>query len=114
MKKIKAPQMGPTFSERVVQLAREVPAGRVTTYGAIAKAAGGGSMASRSVTGILVKAWNTGTHDIPWHRIVYAGGKIWIDDAHQAERMKLYKKEKIELDKNNRIKDFWDILYEFK
>ena len=31
-----------TFSDRVVKLALSIPAGRVSTYGAIAKAAGGG------------------------------------------------------------------------
>src|SRR6185369_6063570 len=102
-----------TFSERVVSLALSIPKGRVTTYGHIARAAGGGSMASRSITGILGKAWHTGEHGIPFHRIVYADGSIWVDDEHKALRMKLYKKEGIEVDAHNRIKNFRKILFEF-
>lgn len=103
-----------TFSEYVVKLARMIPEGRVTTYGRISKAAGGGAMASQSITGILAKAYNQGVKDIPFHRIVYADGRVWIDDAHKKERMRLYKKEGIVLDKNNKIQNFDDIVFEFK
>ena len=103
-----------TFSERVLKLALSVPKGRVTTYGRIAKAAGAGPMASQSITTILGKAWQVGNHKIPWHRIVYAYGKVWIDDRHKKERMELYKKEKIEIDKNGKIKDFEKVLFDFK
>lgn len=103
-----------TFSEYVVKLARMIPEGRVSTYGRIAKAAGGGTMASQSITGILAKAYNEGTKDIPFHRIVYADGRIWTDDTHHKERIRLYKKEGIELDKNNKIKNFDDVVLEFK
>ena len=101
-----------TFSERVVKLALSVPKGRVTTYGAIAKAAGGGGMASRSVTGILEKAWNNGEHAIPFHRIVYSDGSIWVSSRYHAKRMKLYKTEGIVVEKG-RIKNFADVLFEF-
>lgn len=103
-----------TFSERVVKLALSIPPGRVTTYGRIARAAGGGAMASQSITQILGRAWDRGEKDIPWHRIVYADGRIWVDDRHRAERMQLYRKEKIILDTNDRITNFRDILWEFK
>ncbi len=104
----------PTFSERVVKLALSIPAGRVTTYGRIARAAGGSNMASQSITGILSRAWDNGEKNIPFHRIVYADGRIWIDDRHRATRMKLYKKEGTLLDKQGRITNFRDILFEFK
>jgi methylated-DNA-protein-cysteine methyltransferase-like protein len=104
---------GETFSERVVRLARSIPPGRVSTYGRIARAAGAGPMASQSITAILGKAWENGVKDIPWHRIVYADGHIWVDDAHRAERMRLYKKEGIRLDRRDRIEGFADALFEF-
>jgi methylated-DNA-protein-cysteine methyltransferase-like protein len=85
-----------TFSDRVVELALSIPKGRVTTYGAISRAAGGGSMAAQSITSILGKAWQAGNHKIPFHRIVYADGRIWIDARHRKERMQMYKKEKIQ------------------
>lgn len=100
---------GKTFSERVVALARSVPAGRVTTYGDVARACGAGPMASRSITSILGKAHESGIHDIPFHRIVYAGGKIWIDERHRAARMKLYKREGIRIDHKDRVVDFEQI-----
>ena len=103
-----------TFSERVVKLALSVPKGRVTTYGRIAIAAGGGAMASQSITSILEKAWQAGKKKIPWHRIVYADGHVWLDAHTRKERLALYKKEKIVLDKNNRIQNFRDVLWEFE
>ncbi len=103
-----------TFSERVVAYARMIPAGRVTTYGRIAKAAGGGTMASQSVTAILGKAYEVGAHDIPFHRIVYANGAIWTDSRYDEARRKLYKKEGIQIDKKGRIVDFKEKLFEFK
>ena len=102
-----------TFSERVVKSALSIPKGRVTTYGRIARAAGGGGMASQSITGILGKAWMAGEKSIPFHRIVYADGRVWVDEAHRAKRMALYKKEHISLDKNNKIVNFRDVLFEF-
>jgi methylated-DNA-protein-cysteine methyltransferase-like protein len=103
-----------TFSERVVKLALSVPKGRVTTYGRIAVAAGAGPMASQSVTAILGKAWDKGEKKIPWHRIVYADGRVWLDNEHRKVRLALYKKEKIVLDKHDRIINFRDILFEFE
>lgn len=103
-----------TFSERVVKIARSIPTGRVTTYGRIAKAAGGGAMASQSITSILGRAWDNGAKDIPFHRIVYADGHIWVDDRHRKERLRQYKKEKIELDDKNRIKNFRTVLWELR
>ncbi|MFA7309748.1 MAG: MGMT family protein [Candidatus Paceibacterota bacterium] len=102
-----------TFSDRVVELALSIPAGRVSTYGAIARAAGGGGMAAQSITSILSKAWDKGQRDIPFHRIVYSDGRIWINDEYRKKRMALYKKEGIAIDKKGRIVNFRDNLYEF-
>lgn len=112
--KIVKKELGKTFSERVVELALMIPKGRVTTYGHIARAAGGGGQAARSVTAILGKAFHVGATHIPFHRIVYAGGRVWLDDGYRAKRLKLYKEEGIELDAKGYIKDFINVLYEFK
>ncbi|MES3004797.1 MAG: MGMT family protein [Patescibacteria group bacterium] len=106
--------VGPTFSERVLKLALSIPKGRVTTYGRIARAAGSGGMASQSITGILGKAWDEGSKNIPFHRIVYADGKVWVNGQYKKERMELYKKEKIEIDEKGKIKNFHSILWEFE
>jgi methylated-DNA-protein-cysteine methyltransferase related protein len=101
-----------TFSERVLKIALAIPQGRVTTYGRIARAAGAGPMASQSITSILGKAWDRGEKGIPFHRIVYADGHIWVDAKHRKARVKIYKQEGIELDAKDRIKNFRSILWE--
>jgi alkylated DNA nucleotide flippase Atl1 len=103
-----------TFSERVIKIALDIPSGRVTTYGRIARAAGAGPMASQSITTILGKAYMSGIKNIPFHRIVYADGRVWLNDEYCKKRLALYKKEGIKLDKNNKIIDFKDVLFEFK
>lgn len=104
-----------TFSQRVVEAALAIPKGRVTTYGAITRACGAGPMASQSVTTILGKAYDAGEKRIPFHRIVYAGGKVWLDGKHKKERMLMYKKEGIEVDtKTGKIKNFNDIVFKYK
>ncbi len=106
-----------TFSEKVLELALSIPPGRVVTYGMLAHRAGGGTMASQSITTILGKAYMAGQRNIPWHRIVYAGGRVWIDEQHFAERMKLYKKEGIKtIEKNGKyfIQDFDEVVWGLK
>jgi methylated-DNA-protein-cysteine methyltransferase-like protein len=103
-----------TFSQRVIELAVAIPKGRVTTYGRIAKACGSCGMAAQSITSILGKAYQEGQHNIPFHRIVYADGRIWVDDERRTARMKLYKKEGIKVDNKDRIENFRDVLIEYK
>jgi methylated-DNA-protein-cysteine methyltransferase-like protein len=105
--------LGKTFSERVVEAALTIPPGRVTTYGRLARACGGGAMASQSVTSILGKAYTLGQKDIPFHRIVYSDGSVWMADEHYAQRMKLYKKEGIVVNNKGKIEHFNEVLFEF-
>lgn len=102
---------GKTFGERVVELALTIPPGRVTTYGDLARAAGGTPMTAQSVSPILSKAERNGVKGIPWHRIVYSDGRAWMSDEYYAKRMALYKKEGIKIDEKGRIEDFDDIRY---
>ncbi len=111
MIKKKFGNQGSSFSERLVKIALSIPKGKVTTYGRLARAALGGPMASQSVTSILGKAWDRGEKRIPFHRIVYADGRIWVDEQHRKERMKKYKEEGIEIDERDRVVDFYDKLY---
>ncbi|MEN9852096.1 MAG: hypothetical protein RI996_39 [Candidatus Parcubacteria bacterium] len=109
----KTPFMQMTFSERVVELALTIPFGKVTTYGAIARAAGGGAMSSQSITSILGKAYMAGEKNIPFHRIVYSDGRIWTSAEIDTKRRALYKKEAIEIDQKNKIINFKEKLFEF-
>lgn len=102
---------GKTFGARVVELALTIPKGRVTTYGDLARAAGGTPMTAQSVSGILSRAEENGVKGIPWHRIIYAHGHVWLPDEHREVRLALYKKEKIELDEKGRVVDFNDVRF---
>ncbi len=105
--------VGKKFSERVVEASLSIPKGRVTTYGRLARACGAGPMASQSITGILAKAHREQDLPIPFHRIVYANGTIWISDEYRTKRLALYKKEGIIIEKGDKIKDFNDIVFNF-
>lgn len=100
------------FSKKVVELALKIPTGRVTTYGILAQSAGGHPMMAQMITHILGKS--NESDKIPYHRIVYASGKVWLEPKYERERMKLYKKEGIKLDKHNKIVDFYKIVYVFE
>ncbi len=99
------------FSQRVFELAISIPPGRVTTYGGLAKAAGSGGQASRSISGILGKFPNQGV--IPWHRIVYAGGKVWLTDECSDSRKELYELEGIHVNNKGTITNFEEVLLDF-
>ena len=109
------------FSKKVIELALTIPPGRVTTYGLLCAAAGGHPMLCQMITHILGKSDQV--DQIPFHRIVYSSGKIWLDRRSISEggcskqfikhRLSLYQKEGIKVDKNNKIVDFEKILYVF-
>lgn len=100
-----------TFSQRVFDLALEIPAGRVTTYGDLARAAGGGAQAARSITHILSSHPNASV--IPFHRIVYAEGKVWLPEAYAKKRQIMYRKEGIIVDERGVIMNFEQVRYDF-
>lgn len=104
--------MQPSFSQRVYDLTLSIQPGYVTTYGALARAAGGGSMAARSITSILGKAPNQ--KSIPYHRIVYASGTVWLPAGREQERQKMYKREGIIVNDKGKIQDFEELLWEFE
>jgi methylated-DNA-protein-cysteine methyltransferase related protein len=99
------------FSLIVYELALSIPEGRVTTYGDLAAAAGGGKMASRSISSILSKAPNQ--RAIPWHRIVYAGGRVWLTPEYEMKRRALYKREGIIVNEVGKILNFAEVRHHF-
>lgn len=58
---------------RFYDFVRRVPAGRVTTYGAVARATGQPGHARQ--VGYAMAALSE-DHDVPWHRVVNARGEI--------------------------------------
>ncbi|MEQ6903634.1 MGMT family protein [Nocardioides sp. YIM 152588] len=69
----------PEYVERVLATAERVPPGRVTTYGAIAEAVGGGP---RQVGSVM--ALHGG--GVPWWRVIRADGSLPPSHGEQARR----------------------------
>ena len=65
--------MEPNFFERVYEVARQIPYGKVTSYGSIAKAIGSGRSA-RMVGYAMNAAHNL--EDVPAHRVVNRNGLL--------------------------------------
>ena len=76
--------MDVAFGDTVRSLVRRIPPGRVLTYGAVAESVGR-SGAARAV-GSVMRALPEG-HDVPWWRVVGAGGRISIPDVHGEKRL---------------------------
>jgi methylated-DNA-protein-cysteine methyltransferase-like protein len=69
---------------KILSTIRKIPRGKVSTYGAVARAAGypGGA---RRVASVL-----RGSRDLPWHRVLGAGGEIKLTgDAAFEQRFRL-------------------------
>ena len=62
------------FFERVYEVVRQIPEGRVTTYGAIARFTG--SPQSSRMVGWAMNASHTATTNIPAHRVVNRNGLL--------------------------------------
>jgi methylated-DNA-protein-cysteine methyltransferase-like protein len=75
--------VGGGFHRRVHALVRVVPAGAVTTYGDIATALGSKSVARH--VGYALAALPDG-HDVPWWRVVAAGGRLSVAPAAAREQ----------------------------
>lgn len=71
----RAPPAGP-FAERVYAVVRQVPEGRVTSYGAVA-ALVGAPRAARGV-GAALNGLLPGEDDVPWWRVVNRLGALSI------------------------------------
>lgn len=107
--------MEDSFYDQVFEIARLVPKGRVTSYGAIAKALGAGG--SARMVGYAMSNAGIARPKVPAHRIVNSSGLL-TGKFHFSppERMQeLLEKEGIKVE-NDKVKDFkkvfWDPLIE--
>jgi methylated-DNA-protein-cysteine methyltransferase-like protein len=73
-----------TMEIRILAAIRKIPRGKVSTYGAIARAAGYPG-AARQVVGTLRRSF-----DLPWQRVLGAGGEIKLrGDSAIEQRLRL-------------------------
>ncbi|MFV0423553.1 MGMT family protein [Oleidesulfovibrio sp.] len=93
--------MGRThFTELVISLIKDIPAGRISTYGTIAALAGN-PRAARQVARILHSCSSSAS--LPWHRVINSQGKISMTGADYARQKDLLVQEGIIFDKSDRI-----------
>jgi methylated-DNA-protein-cysteine methyltransferase-like protein len=89
------------FSQRIIELIRKIPKGKVATYGRIAAMAGS-PRSARQVARILHSCWRT--ERLPWQRVVNASGRISLGAGDGYELQKsLLEKEGIEFGTNDTI-----------
>jgi methylated-DNA-protein-cysteine methyltransferase-like protein len=96
--------MSPAFELAVLALVRQIPPGRVSSYGVLAAAAGFPRHARH--VGKLLGSLPDG-HDLPWHRVVNSAGKLSRPGSEQADWQRvLLEQEGIEFSAGSAISLF--------
>jgi methylated-DNA-protein-cysteine methyltransferase related protein len=95
--------------ERIYDVIRGIPAGRVSTYGIVAEMAGMKGCAK--MVGFALHSIPSGS-DIPWHRVINSQGRIsrHPDPVFGAMQRSLLEVEGIRFDDSGRVADaawFW-------
>ena len=80
-----------TFGDKVREVVKKIPKGKVLTYGEVARRAGN-KKAYRAVGNILNSNYN---FDIPCHRVVRSDGKPGGYNRGARKKVLMLKKEKI-------------------
>ncbi|WP_417899333.1 MGMT family protein [Bacillus haimaensis] len=89
------------FTERAITIMKQIPAGKVMSYGQIAALAGS-PRGARQIVRILHSM--SRKYEIPWHRVINAKGEIGFKDEQQLfEQKRRLEMEQIIVDENNRI-----------
>ncbi|GGA81539.1 MGMT family protein [Ornithinibacillus halotolerans] len=89
------------FTEKVIQIIKQIPSGKVMTYGQIASLAGS-PRAARQVVRILHSM--SKKYELPWHRVVNANGQIAIkDEANYREQILNLEAEGVEMGLHDEI-----------
>jgi len=100
--------METSFSQKVKEIMKKIPPGKVATYGQIAAYAGN-PHATRQVVWILHSS--SQKDKLPWHRVVNSKGRISLKTNYGYETQKeLLEKEGIKFDKDDNI-DFGRYLW---
>lgn len=98
------------IEQRVYELVKRIPRGKVSTYGEIARALGNKKLAR--VVGQILKR-NQDPEKIPCYRVVRSDGRIGGYSLGIWRKIKLLKKDGIKIE-NGRIKEFEKFFYKFK
>jgi len=82
-----------SFSDKVYEVVKKIPKGKVLTYKEVAKRAGN-ALASRAVGNILNKNYNS---KIPCHRVIRSDGKMGGYNRGVKNKIKILKAEGVNL-----------------
>ncbi|NHJ20784.1 MAG: MGMT family protein [Candidatus Lokiarchaeota archaeon] len=98
------------FTQDVIKIIKNIPVGKVLTYGKIAKLAGN-PRGARQVSWLLHSSSNK--YNLPWHRVINSQGKIVLkaEDGKEFQKI-LLEKEGIEIVGENKVdlkKYLWEI-----
>ena len=89
------------FTQKVIQLIKDIPEGKVLTYGAVAALAGN-PRAARQVSRILHSC--SKKYNLPWHRVINSEGKISLPLQNGYAKQKLLlKKEGVQFNQDDHI-----------
>jgi len=89
-----------TFTSKVLECVRNIPRGRVASYGAIALLAG--SPGAARAVGTIMK--NNKDKNVPCHRVVCTDGRIGGYNGNLGVKIDLLKSEGVEIE-NDRVKE---------
>ncbi len=93
--------MTKSFHQRALEIIKQIPRGKVATYGQIAALAGN-PRAARQVVRILHSS--SGKEKLPWHRVINSQGRISLKPNHGYELQKaLLAKEGVEFDHQDTV-----------
>ncbi|MBP2239796.1 methylated-DNA-protein-cysteine methyltransferase-like protein [Cytobacillus eiseniae] len=90
-----------SFTERAVEVIKSIPAGKVMTYGQIARLAGS-PRGARQVVRILHSM--SEKYHLPWHRVINSKGEIGLkdDELYSIQKLSL-ESEGVEIQMDGRI-----------
>ena len=88
-------------TSRIIQAIKAIPRGKVSSYGAIALAAGLPNGARQTVR---VLHSMSEKYDLPWHRVIRSSGAIALREGEGRElQMELLRSEGVEVSADGRV-----------
>lgn len=99
-----------TFYEKVYEIVRQIPAGRVSSYGAIARFLGTGG--SSRMVGYAMKVSQDSYPPVPAHRVVNRNGLLTARHAFASPTLmqELLESEGIRIE-NDKVQDFKTVFW---
>ena len=88
------------FTLDIIKIIKNVPSGKVLTYGLVAKLAGN-PRGARQVSRILYSL--TKKFNLPWHRIINSKGEISLKFEGGEQQRMLLEREGVEFSTNQKI-----------